>query len=159
MNILHETHDHDKVWKTMKELRQQYLYENASSLCESTLLNKIDVRVNTMKVDEKLGLNTKEDLLENVTESTLQTAGHMFIYLNSCPPPILGLYTDLFKKATLREIILTLRGILETAHNGEKNVALKIWSKLTDEMKLREVLTQKKKCELSHFWSKNTPPP
>ena len=54
----------------------------------------------------------------------------------SCPPQILGLYTDLFKNASSRDIILTLRGILKTSTKGENKIALKIWTKIMDEMKL-----------------------
>ena len=130
--------NHGLVWKIVKEVRLHYLQENASALCDpiSSLLNEKDVHANTMKVGEKIGLNITDNLLENVPESTLQTAGDMFIYLNSCPPPILGLYKELFENASSREIILTLRGILGTSREGEKDIAVKIWSKITNEMKM-----------------------
>ena len=139
MNILHvKSINHDSVWKVVKEVRIHYLHKNAYSLCDpiSTLLNERDVQANTMKVFEKLGLNITDDLFENVPEPTLQTAGDMFIYLNSCPSPLLSLYTDLFKNASSRDIILTLRGILKTSTKGENKIALKIWTKIMDEMEL-----------------------
>ena len=152
MNILHfnvTPKDIDSVWKVVKQVRQLFLFKSASSVCSGpSLLNNNDTISNTMKFEEKLNLTTPDDIFENVTESTLETAGEIFLYLNSCPPPILNLYSELFKNGTSREIILALTSIIKSSHKRDRDVARKIWSKITDEMRLTCKLIERSTNEI-----------
>jgi len=147
MNVKPE--DIDSIWKLVKQIKQFFLFKSASSVCSgSSILNDNDIINNTMKFEEKLNLSTTEDFFKNVTERTFETAGKMFIYMNSCPPPVLTFYKDLFKNGTSREIILALTSIIKSSHKRDRDVARKIWSKITDEMKLTYKLIERSTKEI-----------
>ena len=75
---------------------------------------------------------------ENISNTTLNTAGEMFLYINFCPDslkPWLLFYEDLFEKHLATNILLTLNRILKAGSNNSRDksykiIAEKLFSKL-----------------------------
>ena len=75
---------------------------------------------------------------ENISNTTLNTAGEMFLYINFCPDslkPWLLFYEDLFGKHPASNILLTLNRILKAGTNNSRDksykiIAEKLFSKL-----------------------------
>ena len=87
--MLHTTDfDHKTVWTIVKDIRKSKLYDysKVASNIDCTFGLVSDVEDNVRKLEERLNLNINNEIIENVSDRTLQLALEMFTYLNYCPP-------------------------------------------------------------------------
>ena len=133
--------DHDKIWEIVKETRKLCVSENESQCYYgNSRLSNFDLRYNVLSVLEEVGFNkTFPTHYKNVSAKTLENAGKMFTYLNSCPPiKVHDFYRDLFETATSKEIMLALINILKTSQNYEKKSVHQIFKKFMGIMNLTQ---------------------
>ena len=80
-------------------------------------------------VENKLEIQSTEEIYENMTESDLKTAAEMFVYLNTCPhtdeskfwfKSWLKFFTDIFQTSP-GEIMLTLNRLLNNENLINEN--------------------------------------
>ena len=72
------------------------------------------IEANFRKIEEKFGVNSTNEVQNDISTDTLYKAAHMFIYLNFCPEGYLssigkrGTFEEFISKETLKNIILFL---------------------------------------------------
>ena len=80
-------------------------------------------------VEQKMEIESSDQIIETLTNDELQTAGELFIYLNSCPDTLLkswsSFYTDLFLTQSAQNIILTLNRMMKITKSQDKNGKLR----------------------------------
>ena len=77
------------------------------------------LKTNIEQIEENLNLNISSLVYENVTIETVDVAGKMFLYLNFCPDAKFLLFLeDLFKTASLQNMLLSLTSITKTSQNA-----------------------------------------
>ena len=113
--MVQEFSDVERLWTVVKKIRSEVFLNR---LCNQpkTLYTGADIMSNVESVENLLEVNSSEITIDDMPRSTLQTAGEMYLYLNSCPEnlkPWFQLYTDLFQSQTLNQIVLTLNRILK----------------------------------------------
>ena len=139
--------DVEKLWAVVKKIRSEVSFEK---LCNQpkTLYIAADILSNIEAVENQLEINSSETTKDDMLISTLQTAGEIYLYLNSCPEnlkPWFLLYTDIFQSQSVDKIILNLNRILKvkaTPQNKElKLIAEKLFRNITSlfSMKYQEV--------------------
>ena len=121
---------------------------------------------NIKEVEHELKINSSIQIIENISISLLETAGKMFLYLNSCPDhlkPWFFMYTDLFQSQTANQIILTLNRILKVddSHQNKalKTIAAKLFDRITTlfALKYREIQRMTIGQEISNFHGSENP--
>ena len=120
VNILHRAQNKDEIiWKVVKAIRKTFLLNYVEPyLCYGEISDSL-MKSNIDQIEEKLKLNIKIMVLNNVTDKTLNTAAKMFIYLNFCPEAKFLLFIDhVLKTDSLQNIILSLASIIKTSQNA-----------------------------------------
>ena len=83
----------------------------------STLLSNKHKLSQVLAVEQNLGIESSEQIMETLTKKELQTAAKMFLYLISCPDPSFkfwsSFYNDLFLTQPTDQIILTLNRMMK----------------------------------------------
>ena len=67
-------------------------------------------------VEQKLQIESSEQIIETLTNDELKTAAELFVYLNMCPgtiKPWIKFYKDLFQTQSPDQIILTLNRLMK----------------------------------------------
>ena len=136
VNMLDMTElDQEKVWEIVKKTRITFLSEYSIADCK-ILLSDRNIQKNINSLAEDLNLNTTSIPNKFVSDTSLQSAGEMFTYLNYCPliiPKYALLSAYLFKTGTPREIILALTSAIKTSQNvDEKNNLIKSFLKVME---------------------------
>ena len=110
MNIFHKLDDEKEIWRLVKEQRKKLIMKNSKPVCnkDNTLISNILVKENIRNLERGLKVSSTSELIEYVSDKTLDVASKLFIYLNYCPPTILAFYKNLFKNASVKTIISTL---------------------------------------------------
>ena len=88
---------------------------------------------------EKLSLeenNSTYTLNENVSDTTLQTAAKMYIFLNYCPPTLAYFLNKNFELSP-NNILLSLVSIMKTSRNCDQRSSSKIFTKAMEMFELR----------------------
>ena len=106
----------------------------------TSLVRDVENRLQIKKYDkEKL-----EKILDEMTDSKINTASEMFFFLNSCSEeirPWQSFYTDLFQNKSPSKIILTLNRILKRETNEEtedfRNIARILLMKMASKISLK----------------------
>ena len=118
MNILQSNEEMEKlIWEFIKNMRRNIILETkdfyhsrmfSSNYCQenNTILVNDMILQNINNIENKLDINSSENIFDNVTDKTFSTAARMFTYLNHCPPKVVFFYQDLFRKSSLKDIIL-----------------------------------------------------
>ena len=82
------------------------------------LLSKNYTLTQVLAVEENLGIESSEQMMETLTKKELQTAAKMFLYLNTCPDLSFkfwfSFYKDLFLTQSFDQIILTLNRMMKS---------------------------------------------
>ena len=106
--------DQEHIWKIIRQIRKSFLSQNTDPQCYTSnpsLLIDNHIKDNTETVGEKLKLNTTYSTNKNVSDKILQTAAHMFTYLNLCPSAgaktLSNFLQDLFKSRSAKNILFS----------------------------------------------------
>ena len=112
-------------------------------------------------IGEKLKLNTTYSTNIKVSDKILQTAAHMFTYLNFCPTAEARTLTiflqNLFTSRSAKNILLALTSMMKSSENAEKISSTKIFTKAMEIFKLSvyrdiDVITKEKNInEIKNF--------
>ena len=85
--------------------------------CEIYNILKRSGRSSQVKVvEQKLQIESSEQIIETLTNDELKTAAELFVYLNMCPgtiKPWIKFYKDLFQTQSPDQIILTLNRLMK----------------------------------------------
>ena len=108
------------------------------------LLSKNDTLSQVLAVEENLGIESSEQIIETLTKKELQTAANMFLYLNTCPDLSFkfwfSFYKDLFLTQSFDQIILTLNRMMkatDTLGEGGNIRAEKLLKEIFNKLSLR----------------------
>ena len=110
--------------------------------CQSTntIISDNDIQDNMEKTFRNLNVQEKDIKASSIEieEDILEAAAKMFSYLVTCPKnqKLIGLYKDIFKSSSTKEIILAINAIQMYASNLEKIYARKIWNKMLEILNL-----------------------
>ena len=132
----------ETIWKLLKTIKSEFIGKNCPNYQQlhgsdimSTLVNEVERRLKVISSDM---------FFKNVTESKLQSAAKMFIYLTTCSQSVKSwffFYEDLFTQHSPAEIIVTLNRVLKgekTQKNMDrKTIATKIFSRLDHFLSLK----------------------
>ena len=137
VNLLQQYENVKVIWNTIQKIRSEVSLEKLCNT-QKTLYISSNVMSNIKEVEHELKINSSIQIIENISISLLETAGKMFLYLNSCPDhlkPWFFMYTDLFQSQTANQIILTLNRILKVddSHQNKalKTIAAKLFDRIT----------------------------
>ena len=110
----------------------------------STLLSNKHKLSQVLAVEQNLGIESSEQIMETLTKKELQTAAKMFLYLNSCPDLSFkfwfSFYKDLFLTQSFDQIILTLNRMMkatDTQGEGGNIRAEKLLKEIFNKLSLR----------------------
>ena len=162
--LARKKNDQEHIWKIIRQIRKSFLSQNTDPPCDfnnPSLLIDNHIRDNIETMGEKLKLNTTSSRNKNVSDKILQTAAHMFNYLNLCPSTeanaLSNFLKDLFKYRSAKNILLALTSIMKSSKDAKKESSTKIFMKAMEIFKLStysdiEVITKEKKInEFKHF--------
>ena len=102
-----------KVWKMVKEVRREH-YEKSQTCEEKGLfenngdffsISQIRNTVDKMSTFSNANFSSE---IQDIPKETLDLAGEMFVYLNSCPSPLISLYRNIFLERSSTEMLITL---------------------------------------------------
>ena len=107
---MHKLDDEKEIWRLVKEQRKKLIMKNSKPVCnkDNTLISNILVKENIRSLERGLKVSSTSELIEDVSDKTLDVAAKLFIYLNYCPPTILAFYKNLIKNGSVKNIISTL---------------------------------------------------
>ena len=95
------------------------------------------LQTNIEQIEENLNLNISSLVYENVTIETVDVAAKMFLYLNFCPDAKFLLFLeDLFKTASLQNMLLSLTSITKTSQNAVQKSSSLILNMLLEKFEL-----------------------
>ena len=80
------------------------------------ILKKSGRSIQVKVVEQKLQIESSEQIIETLTNDELKTAAELFVYLNMCPgtiKPWIKFYKDLFQTLSPDQIILTLNRLMK----------------------------------------------
>ena len=80
-----------------------------------------------MSLEQKLKIQSSEQINETLTKKEFQTVGEMFLYLIKCPTPIkpwIAFYKDLFQTQSSDKIILALNRVIKGPTTHQTNISL-----------------------------------
>ena len=80
------------------------------------MLSTVETMSRVKAVEEKLQVESSDQIIEHFTHDQLTNAADLFIYLVMCPDtikPWIGLYKDLFQTQSPDQILLTLNRIMK----------------------------------------------
>ena len=137
--------------------------------CDDMHILKDDGISSLMKIlEQKLQIESSEQINESMTKEELKTAGEMFIYLTSCPKLEVdmiwfktwsSLYTDLFLTKSADQIILTLNRLMKTEIIQDKDArvrAEKLFLRTMSLMPLKYELIQRLRPEKNGYVFKDS---
>ena len=127
--------DIKNIWKSVKKIRQSYIFEHPNEACVINYNNEIMSEFIT-SLTEELKITTTSIPNENVSYNSLQTAAEIYIYLYHCPPYLPKLLTFIayiLQNGTPKELILAWSSILKiTQDTDEKEEKLEILTKILE---------------------------
>ena len=147
--------DPPSFWKYVTKIKSKSLLQNEQGpqhchqnfmLPELIIENRNDLE-NLMIEGFNKNINSSNEIISGIPNETLEHAGKMFIYLNSCSETYLAwidFYKRLFKSSNLKTIMQTLnRLIIKTKNEKHLNVVSNILSKkvfeyLNDKIEVKE---------------------
>ena len=140
VNIIHENEmDLKEFGQIIKGLKKSFIesYDKYRNSCERrswSHLTEIDMNSFMKIIEEHFGLNASLEIHYNVTETTLNEAGKMYLYLFLCPRNImdnLNAFESIIKNSKLKTSLLSLHRILKYSEDTElKSLANTILDKI-----------------------------
>ena len=97
--------------------------------CDKSLLDYENTMLQVMKVEQKLQIESTNQIIESMTKVELNSAAKMFIFLNMCPNSWFKswstFYKDLFLTQPADQIILTLNRMMKIETSEDKDGKLR----------------------------------
>ena len=105
----------DKAWEMVKDVRNDE-YFNKSQSCgyKSYFFPSAQIKDNFQKIISFMDSNISHEI-QNIPRETLDLAGEMFVFLNSCPSPLVSFYHYILHKSSTEMLI---------ALNQQKKIAV-----------------------------------
>ena len=131
----------ENVWKIVKETRRSFLFENHNPNCQTaeTLLSDYNIKININKLEEELKINSTFTTYpkQNMTFEHLNRAAELWTYLNFCPPKELSfkmipVVIHVLERGSPRDIITALTRIMKTTKDAEKQLSIKVFTRIMD---------------------------
>ena len=144
-NIFQTTNiDSGQIWNAVKTVKAETSIDLG---CDKDGLYVTDSIHVVKDVENKLEIQSTEEIFENMTESELRAAAEMFIYLNTCPytdeskfwfKSWLKFFTDVFA-TTPQEILITFNRLLnnENLQNKEVQIVKKLFERSSSLFSIR----------------------
>ena len=140
-NLLQTTHA-DKIWSAVRKIKLKTPIEYD---CDETQewFNSPKQAMQVTAVESELDVNSSNETLKNISAVHLETAGKMFIYLNTCAGTDSlkewfklwsRFYNDLFQTFSVDYILLTLNRMMKDETKGNRDAKLRA-QKLFQRMK------------------------
>ena len=98
----------DKAWEMVKDVRNDE-YFNKSQSCgyKSYFFPSAQIKDNFQKIISFMDSNISHEI-QNIPRETLDLAGEMFVFLNSCPSPLVSFYHYILHKSSTEMLIRVL---------------------------------------------------
>ena len=100
----------ENAWEMVKDVRKEEYY-NKSELCDQIdLFNskfsfpKDQIASNFDSIESLADAKVSYEI-KNISRETLDLAGEMFVFLNSCPSPLVSFYDHILKKSSTEMLI------------------------------------------------------
>ena len=132
----------DEMWRLVRSVRIRQLANNKAYECQKAVLSKERTEKDLQELQQLLGLeNVTAEIRESISESILDQAGEMFIYLTSCPSSDYDwilFFKNLINNQPLDQILLTLNRLttLDTDSKYVQIFASRILSFLAQKFQL-----------------------
>ena len=147
----------DNIQKVVKIIKSETPLDLKCDVLSDALDNDVFL-LQVKAVEEKLQIESTDQIIETLTMEDLKNAAEMFLYLNTCPKLWFkfwsSFYTDLFMTQPADQIILTLNRMMKpkVSKVQDGNIrADKLLKKITSNLSLRykeiQRLTQQEKLK------------
>ena len=134
--------DRELTWKHIRSIKASN-YKREESDCTLLYLSNEDIIENLNNLSQLLNVSNLSNEVRNVSVNSINEAGEMYIYLNSCPKDIKDFrgFWEVFYLFNLMgkqvsSIILTLIKTITYSTEDGRNIAKTILQKLFDEMNI-----------------------
>ena len=122
--------DQDKVWKSLKKDRAEFLRNNVEKDCYG-FISKAEIESNQRKIEQNFQLFNISDVRNiSLSKKQIEVGGEMFIMLNTCPDFYKKIYHKAFYGPQSRLGPLSLN-IFKKAEPNFKANAKQIFAKVT----------------------------
>ena len=124
------------IWNAVKQIRSKITFTTDCS--NDGLLYFAGKQYIVSEVETKLKIKSSDVVFEDMTDSMIEKAAKMYLYLVTCSDPIKPwflFYSNLFLTQTPDEIILTLNRIMKGRKTPQNEYFKMIASKLLDRTK------------------------
>ena len=153
----------DVLWNVLRTMKPQIDF-GGNYVCD--YVNKIlyksndaDVGIGAIvaAVESRLKIESSDQIHENMSIEHLEIAARMFIYINTCPDPLMPwfiFYQDLFRNEPLDTILLSLNRLMigrdSKEENNMKTIARNLFEKIGTKfpLKYQKMGGSKMKCML-----------
>ena len=123
------------TWKMVKDVRKEEYYNKSQSCDQTDLLNsknyfpKDQIASNFDSINSLTDANVSYEI-KNISRETIDLAGEMFVFLNSCPSPLVSFYHYILQKSST-EILIALNQQKKIAVSPtSQEIANKVYKKL-----------------------------
>ena len=99
----------EEVWEMVKDVRIEDYDKNSNDKCEKktegdNFFSLDEIRSNFDSMASFTDANVSNEI-QNIPRKTLDLAGEMFVFLNSCPSPLVSFYDHILKKSSTEMLI------------------------------------------------------
>ena len=99
----------EEAWETVKDVRIEDYEKNSNDKCEKkregdNFFPLDEIRSNFDSMASFTDANVSNEI-QNIPRKTLDLAGEMFVFLNSCPSPLVSFYDHILKKSSTEMLI------------------------------------------------------
>ena len=96
----------ENAWKKVKEIRKEEYYSKPESCDQINTNNYLSIDQITSNFDSLLSIDANFSYeTRNIPRETLDLAGEMFVFLNSCPSPLVSFYHHILQKSSTEMLI------------------------------------------------------
>ena len=99
----------EEAWETVKDVRIEDYDKNSKDKCEmkregDNFFPLDEIRSNFDSMASFTDANVSNEI-QNIPRKTLDLAGELFVFLNSCPSPLVSFYDHILKKSSTEMLI------------------------------------------------------
>ena len=99
----------EEAWETVKDVRIEDYDKNSKDKCEKkregdNFFPLDEIRSNFDSMASFTDANVSNEI-QNIPRKTLDLAGELFVFLNSCPSPLVSFYDHILKKSSTEMLI------------------------------------------------------
>ena len=106
----------ENAWKKVKEIRKEEYYSKPESCDQINTNNYLSIDQITSNFDSLLSIDANFSYeTQNIPRQTIDLAGEMFVFLNSCPSPLVSFYHHILQRSSTEMLI---------ALNQQKKIAV-----------------------------------